>query len=348
MARKLTQGVEVDKLDALVRDLGVRVRIWRSTIMPNMTSLESLDQDINEKISDYNMLDFDCRETIAMFQQQELVKQFEVLGTFHIDEVMATFLSGITLVPYTKVEVLDFQEDFTELIQRQIGTDIDRLKYSAACIIGVFTHDKVNQTVQRYHENADYVLSSTGDIKWIGAHRPADRQIYSVYYKHHPTYRATKAIHRDRFSQFNTRVESIKAPKKTVDGRTYVKMPETWILKRDYLVSRRDEATEVLPVNEYYDPNNPNDPFPLIISQTADTSVEEGEPLELQIEVQESSRPQTFQWYLGETGDETSPIVNATEATYFTGPLSVTTQFWVKVSNDLGSTNSATFTITVL
>jgi hypothetical protein len=202
MSKKVTNGIAVDRLDQLIKDLGVRIRLYKSTLAPNMTSLESMDQDINDKTSEQNMVDFDCVETVALFQQQDLVEQFKIQGTFHIDEVLITFLSGQIIAPMAKIELLDFEEEFYELIQRQEGTDVDRLKYQACSVLGVFTYDKVTKTYERFHYGTDFTLSN-GDIKWISAHKPDDRQIFSVYYKYHPIYRVHKAVHRDRFSQYN-------------------------------------------------------------------------------------------------------------------------------------------------
>lgn len=252
--RKLTDGIDVDRLNQLVLDLGVRVRVYKSTLMPDMKSLESMDQDINETISNNNMIDFDCVETIAMFQQQELVKQYQVHGTFHIDEIMVTFLSGQTLAPLSKIEVLDFEEDFYELIQRQEGQDFDVLKYPACDVLGIFTYNRTTSSRVRYHKGTDFTIDQNGNVKWTGTHRPTDREIYTIYYRHRPTFRAIKAIHRDRYSQYNLRPQDIQAPKTTVDGKTYVTMPETWIIKRDYLIRRRDLLGNVQE-NQYYDPN---------------------------------------------------------------------------------------------
>jgi hypothetical protein len=193
------------------------------------------------------MIDFDCVETIALFQQQTMFEQFKIVGTFDIEEVLVTFLAGTIIAPLAKIELLDFVEDFYELIPRQIGTDIDFLKYKACDILGVFTYNKSTKTTKRYHKDVDFEINQEGNIKWISANRPTDKEIYSIYYTYHPVYRAKKAVHRDRFSQYNLRPGSIKAPKKTVDGNTYVKLPETWILVRDFLLDR--------PKNENYDPN---------------------------------------------------------------------------------------------
>ena len=263
--RKVTNGMDPDLLDREIRDLGVRVKVFKSTICPNITSLETIDHDLNCEICNNNMIDFAPQETIALFQQQDFKEEFKIKGTFDIDEVQATFPSGITLFQFARIELLDFEEDFTELIQRQEG-DIDRLKYSACTVLGLFIADKTVVTSGRkreFHFGVDFELTSTGDIKWISSNRPDERQIYSIYYRHHPVFRAVSAIHRDRYSQFNLRPEKIKSPKVTrdiefrgnKDTRTFVKLPETWVIKRDYLLERRDAEGNLLPRNKFFDPN---------------------------------------------------------------------------------------------
>lgn len=253
MSVKLTNGLSPDRLDQLIKDLGVRVRLFKSTICPNMKSLESLDHDINCSVCNNSMIDFCPKETIAMFQQQDLVDQFKLQGTFFIDEILVSFPAGITLHRYARVELIDFAEDFFELIQRQVGTNTDRLKYPAKEVLGVFT--VVNNVQTQYYAGADFELDVNGDIVWLGAHKPADEQIYTIYYRYRPVYRAIKAVHRDRYTQYNLRPNEITSPKVTVDGKTYVKLQETWILKRDYLVERRDMLQNLLPENTFYDPN---------------------------------------------------------------------------------------------
>jgi hypothetical protein len=52
-----------------------------------------------------------------------------------------------------------------------------------------------------------------------------------------------------------------------------------------------------------------------------------------------------YQWYRGVSGDTSQLIAGATGATYNTGPLTLTTNFWVRVSNSGGIADSATATI---
>lgn len=263
MAKQLTTGINVVNLDQLVEDLGVRVRVWKSSTCPNMTSLESFDHDPNCPVCDNNMIDFDCFETIAMFQQQDLSEQFKVHGTFSIDEVLVTFKAGVSIQTFAKIEILDFKEEFYELVQKQDGgiANPDKLKYPACEVTAVFVIR--NNQKERFYQGADFDLDLNGSIVWKGSHIPADREIYTVYYKYHPVYRATKAVHRDRFSQYNN-LRDLSASKipasaiKNVNGRTFVKLPEEWVLRRDFLLDRKDKTQEAptkLQPNESYDPN---------------------------------------------------------------------------------------------
>ena len=256
MAKRLTDGIDVGKLNQEVKDLGVRIRVWRSTVCPNMKSIESMDHDINCTVCNNNMIDFGCFESVGMIQQQDLVEQFKLTGTFSMDEALMTFLSGVTLHIFAKIEILDFTEDFFALIQRQEAPNTnDKLKYAACKVLAVFT--VLNNVKTEYYEGSDFKIDQNGNIQWVGTHKPADKQVYTIYYKHHPVFRAVRAMHRNRWSQFNNRVSQIDPaiPKKTVDGRTYVKLPDAWILKRDYLIERRDVQNALIPDNEFYDPN---------------------------------------------------------------------------------------------
>ncbi len=255
MAKRVTHGIDPAKLDQLIHDLGIRVRVWRSTLCPNMTSLESMDHDINCSSCNGNMIDFDPYDSIVLFQQQDLVEAYKLQGTFDIDKVLVSFPAGISLQRMTKVELLDFEDDFYELVQRQEDTATDKLKYKACTVMGIFTIE--DGVKVRYHFGTDFDLDVDGNVKWLSTstHWPDDRKIYTIYYRYHPIFRTIEAVHRDRYSQFNLRPETITTPKKTVDGITYVKLPETWVIMRDYLVNRRNRADAKISPNAFYDPN---------------------------------------------------------------------------------------------
>jgi hypothetical protein len=54
-----------------------------------------------------------------------------------------------------------------------------------------------------------------------------------------------------------------------------------------------------------------------------------------------------YQWYRGASGNTTTPIPGATSPTFTTPALTVTTTYWVRVTNPVGTANSTTATITV-
>ncbi len=56
----------------------------------------------------------------------------------------------------------------------------------------------------------------------------------------------------------------------------------------------------------------------------------------------------SYQWYLGNSGDESNPILNATTNSYNTPALSAETRYWVKVTNSSNSLNSNTATVSMI
>ena len=56
----------------------------------------------------------------------------------------------------------------------------------------------------------------------------------------------------------------------------------------------------------------------------------------------------SYQWYRGASGDTSTPISGATAATLATGALTQSGQYWCRVSNSIGHTDSATQTITIV
>ncbi len=56
----------------------------------------------------------------------------------------------------------------------------------------------------------------------------------------------------------------------------------------------------------------------------------------------------SFQWYSGVSGNTATSIVGATGSNYTTPPLTATSSFWVRASNQAGNADSGTATITVI
>lgn len=57
---------------------------------------------------------------------------------------------------------------------------------------------------------------------------------------------------------------------------------------------------------------------------------------------------QAYQWYTGNSGDISNPIVGATSSSYTTPALTTTTSYWVRISNSSGSVDSATAVVSVV
>jgi hypothetical protein len=55
--------------------------------------------------------------------------------------------------------------------------------------------------------------------------------------------------------------------------------------------------------------------------------------------------PLSFQWYRGESGDVSTPIANATSYAFTTPALTAWTRYWVRVTNVVGSIDSATMLV---
>lgn len=83
---------------------------------------------------------------------------------------------------------------------------------------------------------------------------------------------------------------------------------------------------------------------PAITSQPQSTAVPAGTGVTLSVGATGTSL--TYQWYIGTSGVTTNPINGATGASVNVAP-SVTTTYWVRVSNSCGTADSASATVTV-
>jgi len=85
---------------------------------------------------------------------------------------------------------------------------------------------------------------------------------------------------------------------------------------------------------------------PSIVEQPRNETIGSGQTARLGVEV-EGTGTFTYQWFQGTTGSTTSPLGGATASKYTTEALTDTTRYWVRVTNQLGSVDSATSTVTV-
>ena len=110
-----------------------------------------------------------------------------------------------------------------------VFTAQDNLKYDCKRVNVI-----IDKTGTQYHQDIDFRLSPQGNILWStpNSPRPADGTIYTVHYESVIQYRATSAMHINRFAQVPDRSTGLVAQ---------VKMPEQWMLQKEFLIVRRDE-----------------------------------------------------------------------------------------------------------
>ena len=111
-------------------------------------------------------------------------------------------------------------------IKDPIGPE-DNLKYDCKRVNVVI--DKVGD---QYYQDIDFRLTPQGNISWILRVAEEPTGIYTVHYESVIQYRATSAMHINRFAQVPDRSTGLVAQ---------VKMPEQWMLQKEFLIIRRDK-----------------------------------------------------------------------------------------------------------
>ena len=85
---------------------------------------------------------------------------------------------------------------------------------------------------------------------------------------------------------------------------------------------------------------------PVITTQPADQILSTGRFTLLKVRAR-GTRPLRYQWYVGASGDTTTPIRGATAADYPTPSLTATTPYWARVSNSFGRADSESARVAV-
>lgn len=224
-----------EKYEALIKQQGVRVRVWRSATCPNVKDISSAQHEIDCKICNggHGFVDVLPIETIAVIQNQALEKLQNVEGVLDGNTVAATFQLGVELQYFTLVELCDFTDIFYQLVKRQRGA-IDVLNYKACRVNFV-----MDSSGKMYQQDSDFILDENGCIKWNAGKGPTPETIYTIHFEVAQQFRAIRAIHVNRFTQDGRKSDSVK----------FIKMPEQWVLQRSYLVDRKDRTGNELSSN---------------------------------------------------------------------------------------------------
>ena len=85
---------------------------------------------------------------------------------------------------------------------------------------------------------------------------------------------------------------------------------------------------------------------PSITTQPQSQSIATGLPATLSV-VASGDPTLAYQWYRGPSGTTTDPVAGAMSSSYTTPALNANATYWVRVTNDFGTANSTTATVTV-
>ncbi len=240
--------VDVDpaQFEKLLKEKGVRVKVFRTLFCPNVKSIDGAEHNIDCKMCNGSgFLDVHPIETISFIQNQSLERNASVEGMVDGNAVAATFPTGIELQYFTLVQLLDFTEPFFQRIKRQEG-NADVLKYKA-----VRVNVLIDQHNKEYYQDTDFTLDQNGSVFWKPNRGPNPGDIYGVHYEAAVQFRAVRAMHVSRFTQVFS---------KSAGGVLHTKLPEQWLLQKEFLVKRTDRNGDEIMPNLIVDKTDPTAP----------------------------------------------------------------------------------------
>lgn len=222
--------LRVADFDRLVEQKGVNLRVYRTSYCPNVKSVDGGEHEIDCPLC--NGSGFIDRNHICVkgfLQNQDLERMLDGQGGQHDgNSVLITFPIGVELQYFTRIELEDFTDIYFQRVLRKPGTDTDVLKYKAC---------KVNMVIDKngveYFQDQDFKLDANGNVKWL-VRKPADNVIYTIHYECHVQFRATRAMHVNRFTQYKAAGEN---------KVEHIKMNEQWLCTKEFLLRRKDINT---------------------------------------------------------------------------------------------------------
>lgn len=236
--------LRVDDFDRMIEQKGMNLHVYRTSYCPNVKSADGAEHEIDCPLC--NGSGYIDRNPICVkgfMQNQELEKMTTLLGQHDNNSVLITFPIGVELQYFTKVELIDFTDIYYQRVMRKPGSAVDVLKYKA-CRVNMI----IDQNGAEYFQDQDYKLDANGNVMWIGTvddtdpdnpifngdRAPAENVIYTIHYECHVQFRATKALHVNRFTQY-------KAPGEA--KVEHIKMMEQWLCTKEFLLRRKDINT---------------------------------------------------------------------------------------------------------
>jgi len=230
-------SMNIAEYDRLILQQGIPIKIYRSMFCPNVKEIDAASHQIDCKFCNGSgIIDINPYESYAYFHSNSMSMQDNTAGRVDGNVVQVTFLADVNIQYFTLVEI-DIPDTFYERIKRQEGNK-DFLRYKALQINAL-----IDSNAKQYYEGNDFLLDPNGSISWISGRGPAKNTIYSVHYFAKIQFRATRAVHKNRFVQTKIDAETIEI----------VKANESWELTKEFLVTRRGVLGELLDKNTIED-----------------------------------------------------------------------------------------------
>lgn len=219
--------LRIEDFDTLLLQKGVNLFVYRTMYCPNVKSVDGGEHEIDcPMCNGSGFLDKNPITTKGFIQNQDLERMMDANGGQHDgNSVLISFPIGVELQYFTLIQLCDFTQIYFERIMRKTGSDTDVLKYKAC---------RVNQVIDKngveYFQGQDFVIDPSGNIKWIDR-IPANNVIYSIHYECHVQFRAVRAMHVSRYTQY-------KAPGEPLVE--HIKLPEQWLCTKEFLIRKKD------------------------------------------------------------------------------------------------------------
>jgi hypothetical protein len=245
--KQAATNIDYKDLNSFIWDQGVRIKVYKTLFCARVKSIDGSEHEINCPICNGSgFIDVSPTETVAAIQNQIRSNNInpDQIGTAWEEQTaFMTFLSGIELSYYTRIELMDYTNVYKQLVQRQVDTNIDRLQFKATSVDYLIDYDGII-----YIPGNDFIVDRNGDIEWLigtGTKKPADKKIYSIHYNTLVAYRAIEAVHCDRFGS-----DGIKK-----DHLEVIEYPQMWKIKKLYLFHHEDsESGAKLNPNKLWSP----------------------------------------------------------------------------------------------
>jgi hypothetical protein len=213
-----------DDFDALIKQQGIFLNVYRSVYCPNVKSIDGGEHNFDcPMCNGSGILDKYPITVRGVIQSQNNVKSLQMNGYQDDNEVLISIPTGIEIQYFTLIELKDFTDIYFQRVARSQGL-IDNLKYKAKRV-----NMLIDQNGIEYDEGIDFNLTQDGQVQWKQNKGPDSEVIYSIHYEALVQFRATKAIHVNRFTQA-----------KADNGIAHMKMSEQWMCTKEFLVRNKD------------------------------------------------------------------------------------------------------------